>query len=216
MYEKGCQNDRRTWVKKEMKKVVEKTNSVMIIDFDQQLVSVKYNKNMLLEDAMKTLSKEQHEFFNSIMDFITMHKRITSTMGKFRISFYYRDRQLIKMYLKNGFTAVSFNLENETYRKIKKKATSLKVDIADKDTEIVVKAKEALDVVFGIVELRMEIIDADLLAVDDEKSATGGSVKDGASKDGLVLPQQILQLAKQNSNSYVVLVVDADGTVKSV
>ncbi len=197
-----------------MSKRIPDAESVMIVDFAKKEISVRSKQKLLLDESLKTLSEEQRRYFNSVFGFILDHKRVMSSEGKYKISFHYKSRPLMKLYIKNGYTAISFTMEDERFRNLRRKANLANIPISERDVEIVVKKPETLDLIYDAVEMRIEQINEQLFYLEASKKQPKSTLRKNAQarvvKEELVIPQHILKMARKDSVSYIVVMKDPD------
>lgn len=198
-----------------MNKIHKPTGDIMVIDFAKKQVAVRPPKKALLTDSLAALSQEEQTCYNQIVGRANSYKRTQESVGKYVLSYNYKGRPLIKLFVRNGSLICSFVLEDERFAQVRKDAATLNVPITERDVEVIVKKQSSLTVVYELISLRKDQIDESILlqeAASGAKSAKPKLPAGAVVKEELYIPPHIIAMSPPREKpSYIVVVNDGSG-----
>ncbi|MCM1290035.1 MAG: hypothetical protein NC132_04980 [Corallococcus sp.] len=191
------------------------SGDVMIIDFAKKQVAVRPKKKALLSESLSALTDEQQVCYKQIVERVMTYKRVQESMGKFILSYNYKGRPLIKLFVKNNSLVCSFVWEDERFAQLRKDAAALSVPITERDVEIPVKKQSSLVLIYNALSLRKDQIDETIFlqeTASDAKSAKPKKPYGAVVKEELYIPPHIIAVSPpKEKQSYIVVVNDGNG-----
>ncbi len=198
-----------------MSRIHKPTGDVMVIDFAKKQVAVRPPKKALLSDSLAALSQEEQTCYNQIVGRANSYKRTQESVGKYVLSYNYKGRPLIKLFVRNGTLTCAFVLEDERFAQVRRDAATLNVPMTERDVEVPVKKQSSLTVIFELMSLRKDQIDETILlqeSANGTKSAKPKLPQGAVVKEELYIPPHIIAMSPPKEKpSYIVVVNDGNG-----
>lgn len=198
-----------------MNKIHKPTGDIMVIDFAKKQVAVRPPKKALLTDSIAALSQEEQTCYNQIVGRANSYKRTQESVGKYVLSYNYKGRPFIKLFVRSDTLICSFVLEDERFLQVRRDAATLNVPMTERDVEVPVKKQSSLTIIFEMMSLRKDQIDESILlqeAASGAKSAKPKLPKDAVQKEELYIPPHIVAMSPPREKpSYIVVVNDGNG-----
>ncbi len=122
---------------------------------DKNVVNFKINEKTFGEQ-FNALSKDQHRYFMNIRDYAMQKPNAEEQQTKTAICVKVNKKNILKLYIKRGITVASFKLENDLVKGYKRNTGATSSMIRQKETEIYVNDDNAMETVFGMIDLTIE------------------------------------------------------------
>jgi len=205
------------WSEKEvdMNKIHKPTGDIMVIDFAKKQVAVRPPKKALFSDSIAALSQEEQTCYNQIVGRANSYKRTQESVGKYVLSYNYKGRPLIKLFVRSGTLICSFVLEDERFVQVRRDAATLNVPMTERDVEVPVKNQSSLTIIFALMSLRKDQIDETILLQESASGVKSAKPKlpiGAVVKEELYIPPHIIAMSPPKEKpSYIVVVNDGNG-----